>query len=56
MAAAANTDLPASVGDVYNGGTLALLGCAGIVIAVLCALIPAGWAARSRIATALRAE
>jgi putative ABC transport system permease protein len=53
---AANTDLPASVTNVYNGTTLALLGCAGIVIAVLGALVPAGWAARSRIASALRAE
>jgi putative ABC transport system permease protein len=56
MANAANTDLPASVTNVYHGGTLALLGCAGIVIAVLGALVPAGWAARSRISTALRAE
>jgi putative ABC transport system permease protein len=56
MADAANTDLPASVTDVYDGATLALLGCAGIVIAVLGALVPAGWAARSRIVTALRAE
>ena len=56
MANAANTDLPASVTDVYRGSTLALLGCAGIVIAVLGALVPAGWAARSRIAVALRAE
>jgi putative ABC transport system permease protein len=56
MASAANTDLPASVTNVYDGGTLALLGCAGIAIAVLGALVPAGWAARSRIATALRAE
>jgi putative ABC transport system permease protein len=56
MANAANTDLPASVTDVYAGGTLALLGCGGIVIAVLGALVPAGWAAQSRIATALRAE
>ncbi len=56
MADAANTDLPASVTNVYNTETLALLGCAGIVIAVLGALVPAGWAARSRIATALRAE
>jgi len=56
MANAANTNLPSSVTNVYHGGTLALLGCAGIVIAVLGALVPAGWAARSRIATALRAE
>jgi len=56
MANAADTDLPASVTDVYHGSTLALLACAGIVIAVLGALVPAGWAARSRIAVALRAE
>jgi putative ABC transport system permease protein len=56
MANAANTDLPASVTDVYHGSTLAPLACAGIVIAVLGALVPAGWAARSRIAVALRAE
>jgi putative ABC transport system permease protein len=53
---AANTDLPASVTKVYNGAILVLLGCTGIVIAVLGALVPAGWAARSRIASALRAE
>jgi len=53
---AANTSLPASFTDVYDGGTLVLLGGAGVVIAVLGALVPAGWAARSRIATALRAE
>ena len=56
MGNAANTNLPASVTNVYNAGMLSLLGCAGIVIAVLGALVPAGWAARSRIATALRAE
>jgi putative ABC transport system permease protein len=53
---AANTSLPASITNVYDGGTLALLGFAGIVISVLGALVPADWAARSRIATALRAE
>jgi putative ABC transport system permease protein len=53
---AANTDLPASVLHVYSGGLLTLLASAGIVIAVIGALVPAGWAARSRIATALRAE
>jgi putative ABC transport system permease protein len=53
---AAGTSLPASFIDVYDGGTLVLLGGAGVVIAVLGALVPAGWAARSRIATALRAE
>jgi len=53
---AANTSLPASFIDVYDVRTLVLLGGAGVVISVLGALVPAGWAARSRIATALRAE
>jgi putative ABC transport system permease protein len=53
---AANTSLPTSITNVYDGWTLALLGGAGIAISVLGALVPAGWAARSRIATALRAE
>jgi putative ABC transport system permease protein len=33
-----------------------LLGLAGVAIAVLAALVPAGWAARLRTATALRSE
>ena len=53
---AANTSLPTSITNVYDGWTLALLGGAGIAISVLGALVPAGWTARSRIATALRAE
>jgi putative ABC transport system permease protein len=35
---------------------VALLALAGLVIAVAGALLPAGWAARSAAATALRAE
>ncbi|GIJ52620.1 ABC transporter permease [Virgisporangium aurantiacum] len=41
---------------VYNPWELLALGATGIVLAVLGALIPAGWAARTRAATALRAE
>jgi putative ABC transport system permease protein len=33
-----------------------LLALAGLVIAVVGALLPAGWAARTRTASALRAE
>ena len=32
------------------------LGAAGIVLAILGALIPAGWASRTSVAAALRAE
>ncbi|MGS2617833.1 FtsX-like permease family protein [Micromonospora sp. LZ34] len=56
MADAAETGLPDSVGDVYQPGLLAALGLAGVVLAVLGALVPAGWAARTRVATALRTE
>jgi putative ABC transport system permease protein len=56
MADAAGTRIPASFIDVYQPLELVGLGAAGIVLAVLGALVPAGWAARARIATALRAE
>ncbi|MCT9003991.1 ABC transporter permease [Streptomyces rhizosphaerihabitans] len=56
MGHAAGTDLPPSVLDVYDAPQLALLALAGIVIAMLGALLPAGWAARARTATALRTE
>lgn len=56
MGEAASTALPHSAMDVYQLGDLLLLGGAGIVLAVLGALLPAGWAARTRVATALRAE
>ena len=53
---AANTDLPPSVLDVYVSWQLLLLALAGLAIAMLGALLPAGWAARVRTATALRTE
>jgi putative ABC transport system permease protein len=56
MADAAGTAIPASFVDVYRPLELVALGAAGIVLAVLGALVPAGWAARTRIASALRAE
>jgi len=49
-------DLPPSVVNVYHPGELMLFGLGGLLIAVLGALLPAGWAARTRTATALRTE
>jgi putative ABC transport system permease protein len=56
MAHAAQTGVPASVLDVYVPGELVLLALSGLVIAAAGALAPAGWAARARTASALRAE
>jgi putative ABC transport system permease protein len=56
MGRAAGTGLPPSILDVYDAPQLVLLGLAGVAIAVLGALLPAGWAARARTATALRTE
>jgi len=56
MAAAANTGLPPSFLRVYGGWQVVVLALAGLVIAVAGALLPAGWAAATRTATALRAE
>jgi putative ABC transport system permease protein len=56
MGHAAGTELPPSVLEVYETPHLVLLGLAGVAIALLGALIPAGWAARTRTATALRTE
>jgi putative ABC transport system permease protein len=56
MGHAANTDLPAAVISVYSWWQYVLLALAGLVIAVVAALGPAGWAARTRTAFALRAE
>jgi putative ABC transport system permease protein len=44
------------VSHVYTPGLLLPLLAGGIVIALLGALLPAGWAARTRTATALRTE
>jgi putative ABC transport system permease protein len=56
MAGTAHTDVPASFTQVLPPPQLALLSLAALVIAILGALLPASWAARSRPATALRAE
>jgi putative ABC transport system permease protein len=56
MASSANLGLPASYLDVYHGAEVILLALAGMAIAIAGALLPAGWAARIRTATALRAE
>jgi putative ABC transport system permease protein len=56
MAATAHTGIPASFTNVFPAPWLALLSLAALGIAVLGALLPATWAARSRPATALRAE
>ncbi|WP_319205529.1 ABC transporter permease [Streptomyces sp. ME02-8801-2C] len=56
MGHAAGTDLPPSVLDVYALWQLMLLGLAGLTIALLGALLPATWAAKTRTATALRTE
>jgi putative ABC transport system permease protein len=42
--------------QVFPPARLALLSLAALVIAAAGALLPAGWAARARPATALRAE
>ena len=56
MARSAGTNVPASFLHVYRLDELALLGLSGLVIAVLGALLPAGWAAKVSTASALRAE
>ncbi|MFJ6087004.1 FtsX-like permease family protein [Streptomyces sp. NPDC092369] len=56
MGHSAGLRLPGSVTSVYGGPELVLLALAGTAVAVLGSLLPAGWAARIRTATALRAE
>jgi len=56
MGHAAQTAVPPSVLNVYHPWELVLLALSGLVIAVVGALLPAGWAARTRTAFALRAE
>lgn len=56
MGNAIGRHLPPSVTHTYTAGLLIPLLAGGIVIALLGALLPAGWAARSRTATALRTE
>jgi putative ABC transport system permease protein len=56
MAGTAHTGIPASFTQVFPPSRLALLSLAAVVIAAAGALLPATWAARTRPATALRAE
>jgi putative ABC transport system permease protein len=56
MASSVDLRLPPSFLDVYGAPELVALALAGVVIAVLGALAPAGWAAKIRTATALHAE
>ncbi|OSP44203.1 hypothetical protein B7767_06145 [Streptomyces sp. 13-12-16] len=56
MTRAVGTAVPPSVLDVYGPARLLLLGLGGVVLAVLGALVPAGRAAGTRTATALRTE
>jgi len=56
MGHTAGFNLPASIVDIYHPTELALFGLGGLVIAVLGAMLPAGWAASTRTATALRTE
>jgi putative ABC transport system permease protein len=56
MGQAAGTRLTPHITSVYHAQSLLLLGLAGVAIAVLGAMLPAGWAARARTATALRTE
>jgi len=56
MGHAAQTAVPPSMLNVYQPWELVLLAVSGLVIAVTGALLPAGWAARTRTASALRAE
>jgi putative ABC transport system permease protein len=56
MGNAAQTGVPAAFLNVYHPAQLVLLALAGLAIAVVGALAPAGWAAKTRTASALRAE
>ncbi|MET0491650.1 MAG: FtsX-like permease family protein [Actinoplanes sp.] len=56
MGHTAGFTLPAAVTDVFRPGELLLFGLGGLLIAVVGALLPAGWAAGTRTATALRTE
>jgi putative ABC transport system permease protein len=56
MGNADQTGFPAAIYNVYDPAELVLLVLAGLVIAVVSALGPASWAARTRTALALRAE
>ncbi|MDW4911027.1 hypothetical protein RB628_38370 [Streptomyces sp. ADMS] len=48
--------LPRSAIAVYHAADLLPLALGGLLIATMGALLPAGWAAKARTATALRTE
>ena len=56
IARAAGTNLPPEIVNVYRPLPLLALATAGLILAVLGALGPAAWAARTTTGTALRAE
>ncbi len=56
MGHAGGTNVPGTLLSVYSPAELAVLAVAGLLIAAGGALGPAGWVARTRTATALRAE
>jgi putative ABC transport system permease protein len=56
MGNGAQTGIPAAIYNVYHPAELVLLALAGLAIAVVSALAPAGWAARARTVLALREE
>jgi putative ABC transport system permease protein len=56
MGGNAGTGIPESFINVYGTGELILLALSGLGIAAVGALLPAGWAARTRTAVALRTE
>jgi putative ABC transport system permease protein len=56
MGNGAQTAFPPTVYNVYNPAELVLLALTGLIIAVVSALGPASWAARTSTAIALRAE
>jgi putative ABC transport system permease protein len=56
MGEAAGTRIPSVDLAVYHVSQLGLLGCGGLVIATLGAVLPAAWAARTPTARSLRTE
>jgi putative ABC transport system permease protein len=56
MGDAAGTGIPGVDLDVYHPAMLVPLVLGGLAIAVVGALLPAGWASRTRVTTALRTE
>ncbi|HEV3172689.1 MAG TPA: ABC transporter permease [Actinocrinis sp.] len=56
MAHGAGTNIPPQDVSVYSAAEFVLLALGGIVIAMLGAALPAGWAAKVRTASALRTE